>query len=156
WDGFVRVIMCNNLLFCYRCFFRLMKGCVQHMKLKRKITSMVASGLLVAMLGSQAFAYNWSGYIGDNKWTSVAGLKTKTTSSSTAPSAKWSGTEDKNKGCKVEVYNEGGTRVAYGTLTYGSSKNLTGSATKGKAYSMSARTTSSTSVGIYNNGTWAP
>lgn len=117
---------------------------------------MVASGLLVAMLGSQALAYNWSGYLGDNQWTSVAGLKTKTTSSTTKPWAKWTGTENQSVGCKVQVYNDGGVMVAYGTLKYGATTTLTGSTVKGKSYSMKARTVSNTSVGRYNNGTWAP
>ncbi len=107
-------------------------------------------------VGSQAFAYSWSGYLGDNKWTSVAGLKTKTTSSATAAKVTWSSTENKSKGCKVEVYNDGGTKVASGTLKYGSTTSLSGNTAKNKNYSMKARTTSDTSAGIYNGGSWNP
>lgn len=124
------------------------------MKLKRMISSIAASGLLIAMLGSQAFAYNWSGYLGDNQWTSVAGLIKKQSDGN--PWARWSDSENRNKGCKVEVYNSGNTRVSYGTLIYGSTKTLTSGTVNGKSYSMKAKTTSDTEVGIYNKGTWAP
>lgn len=107
-------------------------------------------------VGSQAFAYSWSGYLGDNKWTSVAGLKTKTTSSATAAKVTWSSTENKSKGCKVKVYNDGGTKVTSGTLKYNSTVSLSGNTAKNKNYSMKARTVSDTDVGIYNGGTWNP
>lgn len=126
------------------------------MKLKKRIGAFLLAGAMMTSVGSQAFAYSWSGYLGDNKWTSVAGLKTKTTSSATAAKVTWSSTENKSKGCKVEVYNDGGTRVAYGTLRYGSTVSLSGNTAKNKNYSMKARTVSDTDVGIYNGGSWNP
>lgn len=107
-------------------------------------------------VGSQAFAYSWSGYVGDDVWTSVAGLKTKTSSSSTAAKVTWSSTENQKKGCKVRVYNSGGAQVASGTLKYNSTVSLSGNTAKNKNYSMKAKTVSDTDVGIYNDGSWNP
>lgn len=129
------------------------------MKLKRMISSIAASGLLIAMLGSQAFAYqatsDWSGYLGYNGYTKVATNKAELDSDGYAH-VSWNSSENSAKGCRVGIYTEGGTYMTSAALTKGYMKTISLETVVGRKYTLKAKLTKDNPTGIYNAGTWEP
>ncbi len=125
------------------------------MKLKKRIGAFLLAGAMMTAVGSQAFAYSWSGYLGDNRWTSVAGVKTKT--SKGYATASWSGSEGQVKGCKVAIYTSDGAYIESVALTLkGGSRSITADVVSGKSYSLKGKLVKDSERGIYNSGSWNP
>ena len=130
------------------------------MKLRNIIRSAVASGLLVAMLGSQALAYqttsDWSGYLGYNAYTKVATNKPEMDSDSYAH-ASWDSSENSSKGCRVAIYTSDDVYITSRSLVKGGDmQSIYLETVPGRKYTLKAKLRTNSMNGVYNAGTWEP
>lgn len=132
------------------------------MKLKRKLISMVASGLLIATLGSQAFAYQatsgWSGYLGANQYTSVTNYITEKDSDATSH-VNWTGSNNNyDNPIYFRLYRTNGTvtgnvQVVTRRTSYASFSTST---VKNQQYRLQAKLARYSWKGLLNSGSWEP
>lgn len=129
--------------------------------MKKRFVGLLAAGLLTAMCGTQALAYqsmsSWSGQLGSNKWTAVSYYITENDSDSLSH-FKWSNSALTARGCRVAMYSEEGKQVLTRDLTPYKGENLPVqyNATKGLQYKLYAQLKNYNSIGVYNSGSWEP
>lgn len=130
--------------------------------MKKKFAGLLAAGLLTAMCGTQALAYQstsgWSGYLGSNRYTSVTNAITEKDADASSH-VNWTGSDNSyNNPIVFRLYRSDGTTTGYAKIETRrtSYASFSTSTVKDQAYRLQAKLSNYSAKGLLNSGRWEP